>query len=300
MRNILEFHKKNLQQHGHVNEAWEEAFRSDSELRDTRQALSRVVHGLPKATELHASVKDNTASAASQDVDYDTPVQELLDGTELRDLSLGAFEIKEDSSLLEELASHAGEGQTSTELDEAKDTIPYDIPAAEAYGVLGEEELHVSGHHGKNALHSAVPLPKQLNVQSVGATAGGGPPPSSNRKSYDRKRQQVPGSSFRKFEIPQPLTEDDDFKLGSTWLEDTHDTRAVNGGRQADHFAAPRQRVYEEQPWPEPLPASAFVERPREVAVETSKIPKQGIDEERAVLRTLRKRLSSFLNDTKA
>lgn len=295
MRDILEFHRNNLKQHGHVNEAWEEAFRSDTELRDTRQALSRIIHGLPKAAQ--------TARDASQDVYYDTPVHELLDKTELRDLSLGASGIKEDFSLREELASHAGEIQTGTQLGDA---IPYDTPAAEAYGVLGEEESHVSGHYGKIPLHSTVPLRNQVHLNAQQSVAAGGLPPpipaSSNRKSYSR---QVPpdsiitGSSFRKFEIPPPLTDDDDFKLRGTRLED-HDTRAMNGGRQVDHFSAPRQRVYEEQPWPEPLPASAFVERPREVAIETPKIPKRGIDEERAVLRTLRKRLSSFLDDTKA
>ena len=309
MRGILEFHKRNLQQHGHVNKAWEEAFRSDSELRGTRQALSRITHSLPKAAQLHAGVKDNTASTDSQDVHHSKPVHELFDGTELRDLSLGASEIEEDFSLLDELASHAGEVQTGAQSGEAKDAIPYDIPATEAYGVLGEEESHVSGHHEeKIALHSTVPLPKQphLNVQSVGA----GPPPRtlsrpSNRESYDRRRQQnqVPldsataESSFRKFEISPPLTEDDEFKLGRNWLEGTHGAR--EGSRQTDHFAAPRRRVFEEQPWPEPLPASAFVERPRGVAVETPKISKQGSDEERAVLRTLRKRLSSFLDGTK-
>ena len=308
MRDILEFHRKNLQQHGHVNKAWEEAFRSDTELRDTRHALSRTIHGLPKAAQLHASAKDNAARDPPRDVYHDTPVHELLDRTELRDLSLGASGIKEDFSLREELASHAGEIQTDTQLGEVEDVIPNDTPAADAYGVLGEEEshAHVSGHYGKIPLHSTVPLRNQvlhLNAQSV--AAGGLPPsipPSSNRKSYSR---QVPpdsiitGSSFRKFETPPPLTEDDDFKLRSTWLEG-HDARAMDGGRQADHFSALRQRVYEERPWPEPLPASAFVERPREIGVETPKIPKQGLDEERAVLRKLKKRLSSFLGDTKA
>jgi hypothetical protein len=229
MRGILEFHKKNLQQHAHVNEAWEEAFRSDSELQGTRQALSRIIHGLPKAAQLHASVKDKATSAASQDDYVDKPVQDLLDGTELGDLSLGASEVKEDFSLLEELTSRVGQVHIDDPSGETGDRVPHDVPAAEAYGVLGEEDVHVSGHHEENAPHSTVPLPERLHqfqVQLVGAGADGGsrppmPSPSFDRKSGDQRRQpmQMPpdsvtkGAPFRRIEIPPPLTEDDDFKL---------------------------------------------------------------------------------------
>ena len=311
MRGILEFHNRNLQQHGHINEAWEEAFRNDKELRGTRKALSRVVHNLPKAAQLRASVKVDTAS---QDDYYHKPVHDLFDVTELSDLSLGASDVKEDFSLLEELASHVDEVHIDNSSGDAEDGVPADMPAAEAYGVLGEEEAYVSGQHGENALHSTASLRGQLKAQSVGAGSGRRPPPpvpspSFDRNSGHRRRQQTQvtpdsateGPSFRRFEVPPPLTEDDDFKPGSTWLEDTHSVWAMNGRRQENHFAAPRQRVYEEQPWPEPLPASAFVKKPGDVPVESSKIPKkQGSDEEREVIRTLRKRLSSFLNGTEA
>jgi hypothetical protein len=316
MRDILEFHKVNLHQHARVNVAWEEAFRNDRELRGTRQTLSRIVHGLPTAAQLHASVKDNTTSAASQDDFFDKPVQDLLDGTDLRDLCLGTSEVEEDISLLEELTSHICKGQIDDLSGETDHGIPCEVPAAEACGVLGEEDAHVSGYYKGNAPHSAAPFPEQLcqsEVQSVGTVRGPQPSissPSFDRKSDDQRRQltQVPlGSAtvrapFRRLEIPPPLTEDDDFKLGGTWSEDTHSARAVHGGRLKDHFAAPRQRIYEEQPWPEPLPASAFVEKPREVvSVETPKRPrKQESDEERAVVRTLKKRLSLFLDGTKA
>lgn len=311
MRSILEFHKNNLQQHAHVNEAWEEAFRNDNELQGTRQALSRIVHSLPKAAQLHASVKVNRTSVASQDDLFDKPIQDLLDGNELRDLCLGSYEVKQDSSSLAGLTSHGDVGKVHIDnlSGEAEDGVPREVPAAEACGVLGEEDVYISGHHEENVPHFAVPFleqRRQFQVQSVGSGAVRGPrpsipSPSFDRKPDDRRRQlvQIPPSSatgrapFRRLEIPPPLTEDDDFKLGGTWS----DTR----GRLKDHFAAPRQRINEEQPWPEPLPASAFVERPREVWVETPRKPKkQESDEERAVIRTLRKRLSSFLDGTKA
>ncbi len=305
MRGILEYHKRNLQQHAHVNDAWEEAFRSDGELQGTRHALSRIVHGLPKAAQLREGVKDNTTSAASQDNHFDKPVHDLLDATELRDLCLGTSEVKEDFSLLEELTSHIDKIQIDDPSGVAEDGIPRDIPATEACGVLGEEGTH----HEVNAPHSAAPLPEQLRpfkVRSVGAGADRGPQPSIPSPPFDmksdaqrRQLMQVPldsateGAPFRRLEIPLPLTEDDIFKLGGTWSEDTRDARAADGGRLKDHFSAPRQRVYEEEPWPEPLPVSAFAERRREVSVETVKTPrKQESDEERAVIRTLRKRLS--------
>lgn len=318
MQGTLDFHRKNLQQHGHVNEAWEAAFRSDNELRDTKQALSRIVHGLPTAAHLHATVEDKTASAPSQDDYSDKPIQDVFDGSELGDLSLGASEVKEDISLLEELGSPVDEVHTDDPSGEAENGIPYDMVAAEAYGVLGEEDAYVTGHHEENAPHSTAPLPKVLKVQSVGTGAGGGPPPpihssSFDRKLDDRRRRQLQvrrgsateGRPFRRFETPPPLNEDDEFKLGSTWLEKTHGVRAVNGGRQENHFAAPfatpRQRVYEDRPWPEPLPASSFVETPKGVSTETPKILKKPeSDDERAVIRTLRKRLSSFLDGTAA
>ena len=310
MRGVLEYHKKILQQHAHVNDAWEEAFRSDRELQGTRQALSRIVHGLPKAAQLHESVKDNTTSATSQDDYFDKPVHDLLDATELRDLSLGTSEVKEDFSLIEELTSRIDKIHINDPSGIAGDMIPRDIPAAEACGVLGEEIEHV--HHEEFAPHSAAPLPEQLRqfkVQSGGAGADGGPQPSipsspPERKSNARRRQlnQVPlgsateGASFRRLKIPPPLTDDDVFKLGGTWSEGTHDARAVDGGRLEGHFSTPRRRVYEEEPWPEPLPVSAFAERPREISVGRLKTPKkQEGDEERAVIRTLKKRLSSFL-----
>ena len=311
MRGVLEYHKRNLQQHAHVNDAWEEAFRSDGELKGTRQALSRIVHGLPKAAQLHESVKANITSAASHDNHIDKPIQGLLDETELRDLCLGTSEVKDDFSLLlEELASHVDETHIDDPSGVAEGGIPRDVLAAEACGVLGEEGTYESGYHEENPPHSAAPLPKQLRqsaVHSVGAEANGGPQPSIpwppfDMKSDAQRRQliQVPvnsateGAPFRRLEIPGPLTEDDIFKLGGTWSDDIHGARGVDGGRLGDHFAAPRRRVYEEEPWPEPLPASAFVERPRDVPVErlnTSK--KQESDEERAVIRRLRKRLSS-------
>lgn len=310
MRGVLEYHKRNLQQHAHVNDAWEEAFRSDNELQGTRQALARIVHGLPKAAQLHESVKDNTTSAASHDNYIDKPVQDLLDETELKDLCLGTSEINEDFSLLEELTSHVEEIHIDDPSAVAEDGIPCDVLAAEACGVLGEEGAYVSGYHEENAPHSAAPLPAQLRqatVQSVGAGADGGPQQSIPWPPFDMKldgqrRQliQVPlssateGGPFRRLDIPAPLTEDDIFKLGGTWSGDTHGARAVDGSRQKDHFAAPRQRVYEEEPWPEPLPASAFAKRPRDVSVEIPKTPKKReSDEERAVIRTLRERLSS-------
>lgn len=309
MQGVLEFHKKNLQQHAHINDAWEEAFRSDSDLQGTRYALSRIVHGLPKAAQLHASAKDKTMSATSQDDYFDKPVQDLLDGTDMRDLSLGASEVNEDFSLVEELASHVGKDHIDDPSVQADDGLPHDMLATEAYGVLGEEGAHVSGHYEESALHSTAPLPEQLRQFQVGAGAGRGLRPPMPSLSFDRRRRpiQVPpdsvteGAPFRRIEIPPPLTEDDDFKLGGTWQEGTRGTRVVNDGRLKNHFAAPRPRVYEEQPWPEPLPASAFVERPREVSAETLKtLRKQESDEERAVIRTLRKRLSSFLDGTKA
>ena len=307
MRSILEFHKKNLQQHAHVNEAWEEAFRNDNELQGTRQALSRIVHSLPKAAQLRASVKGNTPSVASQDDLFDKPIQDLLDGNELRDLCLGTYEVKEDSSSLEGLTSHGDVGKVHIDdlSGEAEDGVPCEVLGAEAYGVLGGEDVYISGHHEEHVPHTAVPFPeqrRQFQVQSVGSGAVRGPRPSIPSPSFDwkrddQRRQLIPatgGAPFRRLEIPPPLTEDDEFKLGGTWS----DTR----GRLKDHFAAPRQRIYEEQPWPEPLPASAFVERPpREVSVETPRKPKkQESDAERAVIRTLRKRLSSFLDGTKA
>lgn len=292
MRGVLEYHKKNLQTHAHVNDAWEKALQGDSELWGTRKALSRIVHSLPKAAQLHESVKDDTTSAASQDDYFDKPVHELLDATELRDLSLGTSEVKEDFSLLEELTSRLDKIHIDDPSGVTGDGIPRDIPTSEACGVLGEEGEHV--HHEENAPHPAAP-----------AGADGGPQPSLpfDMKSDARRRQsnQVPldfateGAPFRKLEIPLPLTEDDVFKLGGTWSGDTHDARPVDGGRLKGHFSTPRQRVYEEEPWPEPLPVSAFAEGRREVSVERLKTPKKReSDEERAVIRTLRKRLSSF------
>ena len=318
MRGVLEYHKQNLQQHAHVNEAWEKAFRNDSDLRGTRQALSRIIHGLPKATQLHASVKDNATSATSQDDLSDKPVQDLLDETDLRDLCLGTSEVKEDFSSLEELTPPAWEVHIDDLSGETEHGVPREVLAAEACGVLGKEDAYVSGYHEENAPHSAGSFPEQLRkfeVQSVGAGAIKSPQPSMSsppfdRKSDDQRRQltQVPpdsvtkGTLFRRLETPPPLTEDDDFKLGGTWSEDTQNVRAAYGGRLRDHFTTPRQRIYEEQPWPEPLPASAFAARPTEVvSVEIPKtLKKQGSDEERAVIRTLRKRLSSFLDGTKA
>ena len=314
MQDVLEFHKKNLQQRGHVNEAWEKAFRSDSELRDTKQTLSRIVHGLPTA-----SVKDNIASVAPQDDYHDKPVQDLLGGTELEDLSLGASEVKEDSLLLEELASHVDNVHINDPSGEAEDRIPHDMLSSEAYGILGED-AQVSRHHEENARHPTTPSREQLfqlKGQSVGA--GNPPPPmpspSFDRRSDGRRRPQIQTSlrsqspqpdfiaeplSFRRFETPPPLTEEDDFKLGSRWWGDAYGVRAVNGGRQESYSVAPRRRVYEDQRWPEPLPASAFALRPREVSVETPEGSKtQESDEERVVIRTLKKRLSSFLDGTK-
>jgi hypothetical protein len=298
MQGVLKFHKENLQKHGRVNEAWEEAFRSDNELRETRQTLSRIVHGLPKAAQLHASVKDNTASSAAEDGYYDKPIQDLLGATELRDLSLGASEVKEDFSLLEGLASHV-DGVHLDPSGGAEDKIPHDMLAAEAYGVEGEEDAQVSGYHEE---YSTAPLEEQLlqlKAQSVGA---GDPPPPIALPALNRdSKPDDTATSFRKFKTPPPLTEGDDFKLGSERSEGAYSARAINGGRQGDHFAAPRRRVYEDHPWPEPLPASVFAERPREIPVETPKpLKKQESDEEQAVIRTLKKRLSSFLGGTNA
>jgi hypothetical protein len=279
MQGVLEFHNENLQQHGHVNEAWEESFQSDVELRSTRHTLSRIVHSLPRTVRLHNNAEDNAASAASQGDHYDIPVQDLFDGPELRDLSLGASEL-EDVSLLEMLAPHAHEVHTDGASGDAEDRVPHDMPATEAYGVLGEEDAHVSRYQEENVWHSTSLLREQQSLRLGSATER---------------------PSFRKFETPPPLTEEDDLKLGITWSEDVHGARAVNEGRQENHFAARRRRVYDDQPWPEPLPASAFTGRPREVPVETPERPKkQENDEERVVVRTLRKRLSSFLDGTKA